>query len=75
MKPSEIIAMLMIAAVLFIVVLICTTAYAYFKEGELQWVQLALAAMVAVVTALVGALRRQIKKAERLVREQLEDRR
>lgn len=72
MKPSEIIAIILIAAVLFIVVLVFSTIYTYITEGELQPVQIVLAVVVAIVAGLVAALRSQIKKAERLARKRLE---
>ena len=69
MKPSEILAMILIAAVVFIAILVFSTVYTYKNEGELQGVQIALAAVVLILAVIVAALRRTVKKAENGLKE------
>lgn len=66
MKVSEIMAVMIIAAIVFITVLLFTTIYAYVQEGDLAVVQIALAVVVAIVAVFLAGLRRQVKKAERI---------
>lgn len=70
MKISEIMAIIIIGAVVFIAVLVLTTIYAYVQEGDLAIVQIALAVVVAIVTVFLAGLRRQVKKAERIAARQ-----
>lgn len=70
MKFSEILAIVLIAAVVFIIVLVLTTIYTYQKEGYLQIVQIALAVVVALAAVLLAGFRRQAKKAERILAKQ-----
>lgn len=70
MKISEIMSIILIAAVVFIAVLLFTTIYAYVKEGDLAIVQIALAAAVGIVSIFLAGLRRQVKKAERIAAKQ-----
>lgn len=60
----------LIAAVVFIVVLIFTVIYSYVKEGHLEIVQIALAIVVVIAAIFLAGLRRQIKKAERIAARQ-----
>ena len=66
MKFSEILAILLIAILLFMVVLIFTSIYFYVREGDMQLVQIALAIVLALVSVFLAAFRRQVKKAERI---------
>lgn len=69
MKPSEILAMILIAAVVFIAILVFSTIYTYKNEGVLQGVQIALAVVVLILAVIVAALRRTVKKAENGLKE------
>lgn len=70
MKISEILALVLIAAVVFIAILVFTVIYSYVKEGHLEIVQIALAIVVVIVAVFLAGLRRQIKKAERIAARQ-----
>lgn len=66
MKLSEILSMVLIAAAVFILVLVFSVVYAYAVEGDFQLVQLMLAVFVAVLGVFIFGLRRNIKEAERV---------
>lgn len=70
MKISEIMTIVLIAAVVFIAVLVFTVIYSYIKEGHLEIVQIALAIVMVIAVIFLAGLRRQVKKAERIAARQ-----
>lgn len=74
MKLSEVLAMVLIAAAVFILVLLFSVIYSYVTNGDFELVQLMLAVVVAVLGFVVAGLRRSVKEAERIaLRRELEE--